>query len=65
MDPDLTLRIEQPASLLLMIGRTLRSWNRSNRMSLIIIMRGILEAFRGAVSDDITLVKDFLIEIEK
>jgi len=30
-----------------------------------IIKRGILKAFRGAVSDEITLDKDFLTEIEK
>ena len=34
-------------------------------MSLMIIKRGIPEAFRGAVSDEITLAKDFLTEIEK
>ena len=34
-------------------------------MSLMIIKRGILEAFRGAVSDEITLAKNFLAEIEK
>jgi len=30
-----------------------------------IIKRDILEAFRGVVSDEITLAKDFLIEIKK
>ena len=34
-------------------------------MSLMIIKRSIPEAFRGAVSDEITLAKDFLAEIEK
>ena len=34
-------------------------------MSLMIIKRGILKAFRGAVSDEIILTKDFLTEIEK
>ena len=34
-------------------------------MSLMIIKRGILEAFRGAVSEKITKAKEFLAEIEK
>ena len=34
-------------------------------MSLIIIKRGILEVFRGAVSEKITKTKEFLAEIEK
>jgi len=34
-------------------------------MSLMIIKRGIPEAFRGIVYDKITLAKDFLTEIEK
>ena len=34
-------------------------------MSLMIIKRGIPEAFRGAVSDEITLAKYFLAEIKK
>ena len=34
-------------------------------MSLMIIKHDILEAFRGAVSDEITLAKDFLTEIKK
>ena len=40
-------------------------WDRSNRLNLMIIKRGIPEAFRGAVSDEITDAKDFLAEIEK
>ena len=34
-------------------------------MSLMIIKRGIPEAFRGTLSNEITLAKDFLDEIEK
>ncbi|XP_058722337.1 uncharacterized protein LOC131594269 [Vicia villosa] len=40
-------------------------WDRSNRMSLMIIKRGILESFRGTISEVITSAKDFLAEIEK
>ena len=69
MDLDLALRIEQPASLTdvnsLYDRKNFEKWDRSNRMSLMIIKRGILEAFRGAVSEKITKAKEFLTEIEK
>jgi len=69
MDLDLALRINQPASLTAESSsddrKNFENWERSNRMSLMIIKRGILEAFRGAVSDEIILAKYFLAEIEK
>ena len=69
MDLDLALRIEQPASLTDASSpddkRNFEKWDRSNCMSLMIIKRGIPEAFRGAVSDKITKAKEFLTEIEK
>ena len=45
--------------------RNYEKWDCSNRLSLIIIKCGIPEAFKGAISDEITDVKDFLAEIEK
>ncbi|CAH9124920.1 unnamed protein product [Cuscuta epithymum] len=69
MDLDLALRVGQPASLT--DGSTqderryYEKWDRSNRLSLMIIKRGIPESFRGAVSDEVTNAKDFLSEIEK
>jgi len=69
MDLDLTLRIEQPASLTTESSpddrKNFEKWEHSIRMSLMIIKRDILKAFRGAVSDEITLAKYFLAEIEK
>ncbi|XXG86494.1 hypothetical protein AAC387_Pa11g1379 [Persea americana] len=69
MDLDLALRIKQPASLTDASSpddkRNFEKWDRSNRMSLMIIKHSILEAFRGAVSDKITKAKEFLTEIEK
>ena len=69
MDLDLALMIEQPAYLTVKNSpdyrKNFEKWERSNRMSLMIIKRGPLEAFRGAVSDEIILVKNFLAEIEK
>ncbi|RVW38157.1 Retrovirus-related Pol polyprotein from transposon TNT 1-94 [Vitis vinifera] len=40
-------------------------WERSNRLSLMIMKRGIPEAFRGAVTDEVTNASDFLAEIQK
>ncbi|CAH9099055.1 unnamed protein product [Cuscuta epithymum] len=69
MDLDLALRVGQPASLT--DGSTqderryYEKWDRLNRLSLMIIKRGIPESFRSAVSDEVTNAKDFLSEIEK
>ena len=69
MDLDLALRIEQPISLTDVSSpddrKNFEKWDRSNRMSLMIIKHGILEAFRGAVFEKITKAKEFLAEIEK
>ena len=69
MDLDLLLRMDKPASLTdassLDDKRNYEKWDRSNRLSLMIIKRGIPEAFRGAISDEIIDTKDFLTEIEK
>ena len=55
MDLDLSLRMDKPASLTDASSaddrRIYEKWDRSNRMSLMIIKRGIPEAFRGAVSE--------------
>ena len=69
MDLDLALRVEQPPSLTnnstAEDKRFYEKWDRSNRLSLMIIKRGIPESFRGVVSDEVTNAKDFLTEIEK
>ncbi|XP_022638717.1 uncharacterized protein LOC106767994 isoform X1 [Vigna radiata var. radiata] len=69
MDLDLALRIEKPPPLTIKSTSDemieYEKWDRSNRMSLMIIKRGIPEVFRGAISEEITSAKDFLIEIEK
>ncbi|KAK9672848.1 hypothetical protein RND81_12G129000 [Saponaria officinalis] len=68
MDLDLAIRKDCSAPLTDASSpddkREFEKWERSNRMSLI-IKRGIPEAFRGAVSDEITDAKEFLSEIEK
>ncbi|KAL5811035.1 hypothetical protein ACOSQ4_027603 [Xanthoceras sorbifolium] len=69
MDQDLALRIEQPPPLTDESSteerRNFEKWNRPNRMSLMIIERGIPEAFKGPKSEGITTAKEFLAEIEK
>ena len=69
MDLDLALRTEQPSSLTAESSsdakRDFEKWERSNRMSLMIIKRGIPEAFRGAISESITNANQFLAELEK
>ena len=53
MDLDLSLRMDKPASLTDASSaddrRIYEEWDRSNRMSLMIIKRGIPKAFRGTV----------------
>ncbi|KAI9157783.1 hypothetical protein LWI28_027996 [Acer negundo] len=67
MDLDLALLSEQPASLTdassLDDRKNFEKWDSSNRMSLMIIK--LPEAFRGAVSEEITKAKEFLAKIEK
>ena len=54
MDLDLALRMDEPTPLTdessSDVIKNFERWDRSNRMSLMIIKRGILKAFRGAVS---------------
>ncbi|XP_047326667.1 uncharacterized protein LOC124930359 [Impatiens glandulifera] len=69
MDLDLALRIDQPTPLTDVSTTDQRQmfekWERSNRLSLMIIKKSIPEIFRGTISDDITKAEEFLIEIEK
>jgi len=69
MDLNLALRIEQPTSLTVESSpadrKNFEKWEHSNRVSLMIIKYGILEAFRGVVSDKIILAKDSHTETEK
>ncbi|CAA2986924.1 transposon, unclassified [Olea europaea subsp. europaea] len=68
MDLDLSLRKEQPAPLIAESSSNDKSeherWERSNRLSLMIMKRSIPEALRGAMSDE-NSAKKFLEEIEK
>ena len=69
MDLDLVLRIEQPTPLTVKSStedkRDFERWERSNRLSLMIMQRGISETFGGDLSEKVTTAKEFLREIEK
>lgn len=69
VDLDLELRMRKPPSHMESSTSELRKdyekWDRSNRMSLVIIKSGILEVFRGTITKEITNTKYFLVEIEK
>ena len=61
MDLDLALRVDYPAPVTNLSTSDQKSeferWERSNCMCMMIIKRAIPEAFRGAMSDDITKLK--------
>ena len=69
MDLDLASRVDQPDPLThestFDQKREMEKWERSNRMSLMIMKRAIPEAFRGTMSEQITTAKGFLEDIEK
>ena len=69
MDFDLALRVDQPDPLTHESTSDQKSemekWERSNRMSLMIMKHAIPEAFRGTMSEQITTAKGFLEDVEK
>ncbi|KAL1569026.1 hypothetical protein AAHA92_00559 [Salvia divinorum] len=69
MDLDLALRTEKPASPTDASTADLKwdfeRWERSNRVSLMIIKRSIPEAFRGTASEDIADASEYLARIEE
>ncbi|XP_020253844.1 uncharacterized protein LOC109830898 [Asparagus officinalis] len=69
MDLNIALRTEQPQPLtadsIPDAKKEYERWEHSNHMSLMIISRGIPEAFRGTKSEGITKAKDFISKIEK
>ncbi|KAL9690321.1 hypothetical protein QQ045_010718 [Rhodiola kirilowii] len=69
MSLDLALRERKPIHLAnsrsAFDRNHLRMWEHSNRLSLIIIHRGISEVFRGIVPDEISSAKIYLARFEK
>ena len=68
-DLDLTLHIERPVTPTYSSSSIDRvnyeKWERSSRMTLMIIKCKILEAFRDAISEEINNAKKFGVEIKK
>ena len=64
MDLDLAIRTDSPTALSDKSTpdekKDMEKWEKSNRMSLMIIKRAISESFRGSMPDSITNAKDFL-----
>ncbi|XP_034710470.1 uncharacterized protein LOC117933185 [Vitis riparia] len=69
MDIDLALRMPKPDELNEQSTQEDEvywgKWERSNRLSLMIMKHGIPEAFRGAVTDVVINASDFLAKIQK
>ncbi|CAM8903215.1 unnamed protein product [Rhodiola kirilowii] len=69
MDLDLVLREPKPDAITNTSSESDHvykgTWERSSRLSLMIIRRDIPEAFRSAVPDEDTTAKDYLTAIEK
>ena len=40
-------------------------WDRSNKMSLMIMKRGVPKVFRSAITDEVTSVSEFLTKLQK
>ncbi|KAL9283344.1 hypothetical protein AtEden1_Chr5g0139991 [Arabidopsis thaliana] len=59
MDLDRSLMTERPSS-----PKELKHWDRSNRVSIMIMKIRIPQGFRGVVPDDVTTAKDFLASLE-
>ncbi|CAM8960106.1 hypothetical protein QQ045_004721 [Rhodiola kirilowii] len=63
MDLDLALRVPKPDAITNTSSEADRDYlgmlERSNRLSLMIIRRGIPDAFRGAVPNKVTTAKDY------
>ena len=63
MDLDFALRTERPTSTTENPNEgKIEKWDRSNRMSLMIMKRSIPEAFRGSINES-TNAKKFLSEL--
>ncbi|XP_028098227.1 uncharacterized protein LOC114297949 [Camellia sinensis] len=69
MDIDLALRMPKQNALTVQSTPEetvyFEKWDRSNRLSLMIMKRGIPEVFRGAITEDVTVAGEFLSEIQK
>ena len=69
MDLDLPLRTNQPPTITtnssIEAKKEFERWDRSNRMSLMIIKSSIPETFKSTIFGEVTTTKEFLDDIEK
>ena len=69
MNLDLALRIAWPTDLteqsISAERRKMKKWDHSNHMSFMIMKCVIREAFKGTMSDKVTIAKEYLEEIEQ
>ncbi|XP_028057091.1 uncharacterized protein LOC114261079 [Camellia sinensis] len=69
MDIDLALRMPKPNDLPEQSTPEeiayFEKWDRSNRLSLMIMKRGIPEVFQASLEQDVTVAGEFLSEIQK
>ena len=62
---DLALRMERPTSTPENLNEAnIEKWERSNRLSLMLMKRSIPEAFRGSINESVNAMK-FLLDIEQ
>ena len=68
MDLDLASRVDSPPPFADESTpdekREMERWERSNRMCIMIMKKGIPEAFRGSMTEKATTTKEFLAQIE-
>ena len=65
MELDLALRVERPTSTPENLNEAnIEKWERSNRLSLMLMKRSIPEAFRGSINESVNATK-FLLDIEQ
>ena len=65
MELDLELRMECPTSTMENLNEAnIEKWERSNRLSLMLMKRSVLEVFRGSINKNVNSTK-FLLDIEQ
>ncbi|XP_024022991.1 uncharacterized protein LOC112092055 [Morus notabilis] len=69
MDLNLALRVDSPTPLIDKSAsdekRDMERWEKSNRICMMTMKKNIPEAFRGIMSEKITMAKEFFADIEK
>ena len=68
MDLDLTLRVDSPPSFsdesTSDVKKDLEGWEKSNQMCILIMKKAIPEAFSSSIYENITTIKECLVDME-